>query len=364
MILTYKIKHNQDFLTELEMARKIAIFALKTKSRSSKDVKHIGLKSSISNQILKKYSSNKKLKKINSVKLTVPGQSIKFENYKIKISCLKMEIDFEKDIEKINQIEIDKEFAYISCTVKEEEKIECEGWLGIDRNTTGHCAVIADNKNNKVMFLGKAAQHLHKKYGKIRKKLQNRKKLKKLKAIKRRESNIQKNINHKISKKIVNYAKNNKCGIKLEKLKGIRQTTKQAKSFKYSMNSWAYFQLEQFIEYKAQLAGVSVVYVDPAYTSQTCHKCRRLGNRNGKVFKCPHCGYTSHADVNASWNISYSEKLWVEPKAEHRAKSGSCQRQVYSPRLMQEGVCIKGNTDIPQGAMAMQMQPTLEPLWL
>src|SRR3989337_2483857 len=189
MILTYKIKHNQDFLTELEMARKIAIFALKTKSRSAKDVKDIGLKSSISNQILKKYSSNKKLKKINSVKLTVPGQSIKFENYKIKISCLK--------------IEIDKEFSYISCTVKEEEKIECEGWLGFDRNTTGHCAVIADNKNNKVMFLGKAAQHLHKKYGKIRKKLQKRKKLKKLKAIKRRESNIQKNINHKISKKIV-----------------------------------------------------------------------------------------------------------------------------------------------------------------
>src|SRR3972149_5206797 len=151
---------------------------------------------------------------------------------------------------------------------------------------------------------------------------------------------MQKNINHKISKKIVNYAKNNKCGIKLEKLKGIRQTTKQAKSFKCSMNSWAYFQLEQFIEYKAQLAGVSVVYVDPAYTSQTCHKCRRLGNRNGKVFKCPHCGYTSHADVNASWNISYSEKLWVE------------------------GVCIQGNTDIPQGAMATQMQPTLEPLWL
>src|SRR3989304_9996346 len=124
MILTYKLKHKKDLTLELEKGKKVALFALKTKSRSSKDVKHIGLKSSISNQILKKYSSNKKLKKINSVKLTVPGQSIKFENYKIKIYCLKMEIDFEKDIEKINQIEIDKEFAYISCTVKEEEKIE------------------------------------------------------------------------------------------------------------------------------------------------------------------------------------------------------------------------------------------------
>ena len=68
----------------------------------------------------------------------------------------------DKNIEKINQIELDNEFAYISCTVKEEEKIECKGWLGIDRNTTGHCVVNADNKNNRVIFLGKAAQHIHK----------------------------------------------------------------------------------------------------------------------------------------------------------------------------------------------------------
>jgi len=364
MILTYKVKHNRDLSLELEKARKVAIFALKTKSRSSKDVKDIRLKSAIANQILKKYSSNKKLKRISSVKLTVPSQAIKFKNSKVRIPCLKMEMDFEKEIEKINQIELDKEFAYISCSVKEEEKIKCDGWLGIDRNTTGHCAVIADNKNNKVMFLGKDAQHIHKKYSKIRKKLQKSKKLKKLKTIKRRESNIQKDINHKISKKIVDYAKNNKCGIKLEKLKGIRQTTKQTKSFKYSMNSWAYYQLEQFIEYKSKLAGIPVVYVDPSYTSQACHKCLQLGNRNGKVFKCPHCGYTSHADVNASWNISYSEKLWVEPKPEHRPKSGSSKKEVYNPRLIREGVRIKGNTDIPQGAMAMQMQPTLEPLWL
>ena len=68
-------------------------------------------------------------------------------------------------------------------------------------------------------------------------------------------------------------------------------------------NSWAFFQLRQFIEYKAALAGVVLYLVPAAYTSQMCHRCLHIGSRKGKRFACAHCGYTGDADFNGARNI-------------------------------------------------------------
>lgn len=330
MILTIKMKHCTDLTVELEKAKQVAIYALKSKSRSSKDVKHLGLKSAISNQILKKYSSNKKIKTVNRVKLTIPNQSIKGNEKELIIPCLDLIIPtdfFRYKFTKINQIELDKTYAYITGEVKELELIEQDKYIGVDLNTTGHCAVIGIPHTGEVIKLGKKALYIHTKYKSIRKTLQSKKKYRKLNQIKRRESNIVSDLNHKISKKIVLTAKENNCSIKLENLKGIRNNKKQARSFKYSLSSWSYFQLRSFIEYKAKKFGVDVGLIAPAYTSKKCSKCGTIGIRKGKSFMCPQCGHIDHADANAAFNIA----AWP----------------LIDPLHTDRDVC-KGNTDVPQ----------------
>lgn len=334
MILTYKIKHNRDFSEELQKARKVAEFGIKYRTLSSKDVAHIGLKSMISNQVLRKYAKNKKVKSVKNIKLTIPNQGIKVDTDSriIRVPCVKLSLEYQfPEFEKINQIELGKTFAYVSVTIPEKETEKPTNYVGVDRNTTGHIATVANPETGKVWKFGKKGLYIHTKYKNIRKSMQKKGKYRKVKQIKDRESRIVKDLNHKISKKIVEIAVQNNSGIKLEDLTGIRQTAKQRKSFRYSLNSWSFYQLQQFIEYKAKLQGVEVVYIDPHYTSKSCSRCGLIGNRNGKHFKCPSCGHVDHADINAAFNIAVKD--------------------VNVDQSIEERDSIEGNTDIPKEAL-------------
>lgn len=336
MILTYVVKHNKNLSKQLDKAKQVAEFAIKYRSLSSKDVKHIGLKSMISNQILRKYSKNRKCKKISRVNLIIPSQGIKVdkEKRKIRVPCMDMEFEyrFQNTFSKINQIEISKDKIHISVTIPEETEYDPECFIGIDRNATGHCIVLANEKTGKVSKLGKQATHIHKKYKNMRRKLQKKSKRRRLKSIKRREKRKIKDLNHKISRKIVQLAKEEKAGIVLEDLKGIRKTKKQKKSFKYTLHSWSFYQLEQMIEYKAKLLGIPIFKIDPQYTSQQCSKCGHLGKREGKQFYCSCRTIVEDADVNAAFVIALRHKGILRSPVDRDAGEGS--------------------TDTPKGAMA------------
>jgi len=346
MIQTYKIKHNQNYDRELSLAKKVAEHGIKHRTISSKDVKHIGLKSMIANQILRKYVRNKTIKKIRSVKLTIPNQGIRVIDNKIYIPCLKLWLDvyFNKNFEKINQIEIGKKYAYISVNYKEPRPYKPKTFIGVDRNTTKHVIVASDIKNGKVLKLGKQCDHIHKKYKNIRKKLQRKRKFKKLKQIKDRESRIIKDINHKTTTALVNYARKVKGALVLEKLEGIRQTAKTRKHQRYSLNSWSFYQQQMMIEYKAKKHGVPVFYVEPQYTSQRCSRCGHIEktNRRGNLFHCKKCGIVENAGVNAGFNIAFLHQNSIS--------------QFCKVRDLQ-----KASTDTAKEAPSGNPQMTLEP---
>jgi len=123
MLLTFKLKHHQNFEAELTKAKKVAIFAMQTGSLSSKDVREIGLPSVIACQVLRKYARNRNLKTVHKVVLTVPGQAIKVdqEMRELFISCLKLRLDLSylPPFEKVNQIEMDHELAFVTVTINE-----------------------------------------------------------------------------------------------------------------------------------------------------------------------------------------------------------------------------------------------------
>jgi len=128
-----------------------------------------------------------------------------------------------------------------------------------------------------------------------------------------REKRYQSWVNHNISRQLVDKAATKGQAIALEDLTGIRERTNKLprkKKERRVSNSWAFYQLRQYITYKSILKGVELVFVNPAYTSQMCSQCLHVhpekgkSYRNGKTFRCGHCGYKADSDRNGANNIS------------------------------------------------------------
>jgi putative transposase len=129
-------------------------------------------------------------------------------------------------------------------------------------------------------------------------------KLTKLEDLTEKEKNFATRMNHEYSKAIIEAAIKNNCGtINIEDLSGFGKDDKNS----FVLRNWSYYQLQEFIKYKAKAAGIDVVIVNPKYTSQRCSKCGHIhkDNRQSQAkFLCLSCGYEDSADFNGAKNIS------------------------------------------------------------
>jgi putative transposase len=195
---------------------------------------------------------------------------------------------------------------YLYCTVDlpDGAPIEPTDFLGIDLGI----ANIASDSDGK-RYSGSELKSVRHRQRRLRTKLQKkqtRAAKRRLKLLSGKERRFATWVNHNLSKQIVATAKGTGRGIAIEELNGIRDRVTVGRKQRAVLHSWAFSQLRFFLEYKAILAGLLLIAVDPRNTSRTCHSCGHCAKENRRTqdeFRCRSCGHEAHADINAARNI-------------------------------------------------------------
>ena len=150
-----------------------------------------------------------------------------------------------------------------------------------------------------------------------------------LRKVKGREARHARHHNHVVSRRLVQEAQRLGVGtVAMEDLTHIRNRIKAGKRVRARLYRWPWRQLQTFVAYKAEEAGIRALFIDPAYTSQTCSRCHCLGTRKRHHFVCS-CGSQRHADVNAASNIR-----WLAMpigKATRYVAAGNVAHEGFSP---------------------------------
>jgi IS605 OrfB family transposase len=196
---------------------------------------------------------------------------------------------------------------FLLCTIELPDGTpgEVKNLLGVD---LGIAQIATDSDGN--AYSGKPIDDVRRKHNLQRKRLQKKGTKgakKKLKRVARKEANFRRYTNHVVSKSIVQTAQRTDRGIAVEELTGIRgRVTARGGDARNRLSGWSFAQLYVFLEYKARLAGVAVVKVDPRNTSRGCSACGHIAKSNRKSqreFSCGLCGFRMNADENAARNI-------------------------------------------------------------
>lgn len=203
-----------------------------------------------------------------------------------------------------------KWFVAIPMSIKNEEQTQFSKIVGIDRGLRFVIAT-ADSQSHSFFYHGAEIMHRRHKFAKARKSLQEkntRSSKRRLKAIGHRENRWMRDINHCIAKTLCdNYGSNtlfvmeDLTNVTFDE-KNLCGTAKQRQDKK----SWAFYQLEQYLKYKAEAVGSLVINVNPRYTSQRCPVCgivdKSQRHYDKHEYRCV-CGYRSNDDRIGALNL-------------------------------------------------------------
>lgn len=188
-----------------------------------------------------------------------------------------------------------------TCNVDDPDPADVDDFLGVDLGVA-KIASTSDGKSYSGAVI-KGVRHRHRRLRTKLQKKQTRSAKRKLKELSGREARFANHVNHCIAKEIVETARRTGRGIAVEELTGIRERIRAKRDQRSVLHSWAFAQLRTFLEYKAALAGVRVVAVDPRNSSRECYQCghaEKLNRPSQSVFFCRQCGFTANADYNAA----------------------------------------------------------------
>lgn len=226
------------------------------------------------------------------------------------------------------QIKDDDFYLLLTCTIPDTKSKDIipDKVMGIDLGINRPVSIYIDGEKRQPsqIQLGEKIQSERMKFYKQRRAIQQSMKFAKgghgrtrkmlgMETFREKEENWSKLMNHNISKEVINIAKQYDVGIiKMEDLTGITKNKND-----YYLKSWAYYQLQTDIEYKAKMVGIQILWVNPKDTSITCPTCKNVDkeNRNDKDktkfscvnIECDDFGKLKDADIIAAYNITYSE---------------------------------------------------------
>lgn len=216
----------------------------------------------------------------------------------------------------------------VTITIDEYTIDSIENVMGIDLGLR-FLATSYDSSGDTRFYTGKNVKNKRAHYKKLRSELQRkgtRSSRKRLKTIGNRENRWMTDVNHQVSKALVESVSKPTL-FALEDLTGVRSATETVcKDNRYYQVSWAFYQLRMMIEYKATRLGHSTIAVDPKNTSRSCPKCGYTdkNNRNNKkhLFVCKSCNYKSNDDRVGAMNIhSKGIKYRMDKTAQYTEQS-------------------------------------------